>query len=126
MSAFAALTLKNNATTDVVFSPLTIDTNGVAQYGSLNAIYDGKTFVSISSKVPSVRSNKARLKLKITLPLMDAVDTSKKIDEAIASVEIAFPKNMGQSSRRDLRAYIDTLISNAVTTAFVDGFEGIY
>lgn len=126
MSAFATLTLKNNATTDVVFSPLTIDSNGVAQYGTADTIYDGKTFVSISSKVPSVRSNKARLKLKITHPLMDSVDTTKKLDEAIATVDIAYPKNMSQAARRDLKAYIATLVTNAVTTAFVDGFEGIY
>lgn len=126
MSAFAALTLKNYAIADVIFSPLSIDSTGVATYGSSNAIYDAKSFVSISSKVPSARSNKARLKLKVTLPLMDTVDTTKKLDEAIAAVDLAFPKNMGQAARRDLTAYIATLVTDAVTTAFVDGFEGIY
>lgn len=126
MSAFANLTLKNNATTDVVFNPLTIDSAGIASYGSSDPIFDKKTFVSISSKVPNARTNKARLKLKITHPLMDVVDPNLKVDEAIATVDLSFPKNMGQAARRDLKAYISTLVTNAVTTAFVDNFEGIY
>lgn len=126
MSAFAALVLTNSAAANVTFNPLTIDSTGIASYATSDAIYDAKSFVSISSKVPNARSTKARFKGKVTVPLMDPVDPTKKIDEAIAAIDIAFPKNMGLTQRLDLKAYVDSLVSNAILTAFATSFEGIY
>jgi hypothetical protein len=127
MSAFATLALQNNAGTTVNFAPLTIDSaSGVASYGTSDAVYDQKSVVTASVKYPSKSSTKARLRLKVTVPLMDTVDTTKKVDEAIGTVELAFPKNMSSTDRLNLRKYVQTLVADAVTTAFATSFEGIY
>jgi len=127
MSAFAVLTLKDNSAANVTFNPLTIDSStGVATWATADAIYDAKKFVTWSSRTPSSKSSKARLKLKVTIPIMDVVDTTKKVDEAICSIEIAVPRNQALTPRLDLKAFADTLLQNAIVTAFMTTYEGIY
>lgn len=126
MTAFAALTLKNNAGTDVVFNPLTIDQTGVASWATSDARFDAKSIVTVSTKTPSARQPKARIKLKVTVPVMDAIDTTKKIDEIIATCEIAIPKNSDSTLRANARKHIETLLAHAVSTTFVTSFEGVY
>jgi len=126
MSAFAALSLQNNAAATVTFNPLTIDSSGVASWATSDAIYDAKSIVTVSTKVPNSKSTKARLKAKVVVPLMDSVNTTLKVDELVINLDMAIPKNMGLTPRLDARKYIDTLVQNALVTAFLTSFEGVY
>jgi hypothetical protein len=127
MPALAAITLQNNAAANVVFSPVTIDTKtGVVSWATANAVYDAKSTVTFSMVHPKGNSTRVRIREKVVIPVMDAVDVNKKVDECIASVEISLPKTATQLQRLDLRKYIDTLLTNAITTAAIDTFEGVY
>lgn len=132
MTAFASQNLKNNAGTNVAFAPQTINsTNGVAQWAtSAETVYDLKSQLSISSSVPSAKSSKARMKVKISVPFTllgsDGV-TPYKADEAIATLDIAIPKNMVLLDRQNLQAYMKSVLTDAAfVTSFMSSFEGIY
>jgi hypothetical protein len=127
MSAFANITLVNNAAANVVFYPMTIVTStGVAMYATSDAVFDAKSILTISTKQPAGANTRAKYRAKVTIPVMDAVYTTKKIDEAIVTVDFSLPRDLGSTPRLDARAYIKALIADAVTTAFLTSYEGIY
>jgi hypothetical protein len=131
MTAFASQNLKNNAGTNVAFAPQTISAqNGVASWAtSAESQYDLKSLLSISSSVPSAKSSKARLKVKISVPQVytDAASNSSKVDEAIATLDIAIPKNMLLLDRQNLQAFMKSVLTDATfVTNFITSFEGIY
>lgn len=129
MSAFAPVSLKNQAATEIVFSPTTVDRNSsvnVANYAAPGTVYDARHKLSASIQLPTARSTRAKVKLKVTIPYMDAVNTSVKIDESIINIDFSFPKGAAQIDRQNLRAYAADLLTDAIVTAMVDNFEGIY
>jgi hypothetical protein len=129
MSAFAALTLKDHANADTVFSPLTINSQtGVSSWGTSITAYDNKAIVTMSSQTPTAKSSKARAKLKVTVPYLveDVVGNMNKVDDCIVQIDIAIPKNMDSTARLDAQAYLKSLVAHAILTAFVTNFEGIY
>lgn len=126
MSAFASLTLQNNAAANVIFNPQSIDSMGVATYLTGDAILDAKSRVTMSVNLPKNGSTVSRVKQKIVVPVMDTVDPSKKVAEAYANIEFVFPKNASETIRLDCRKYAVTLLSSAVTTAAVQGLEAVY
>lgn len=127
MSAFAALTLVNNAAANVTFNPLALNAStGVASYATNNAVYDQKSVASLSVTLPSAKSARCKVKGKVIIPIMDIVNTSLKTDEVIGYFEFVLPKTASQTQRLDIRKYLDTMITNAIVTAAVDNFEGIY
>ncbi|DAD51380.1 coat protein [ssRNA phage Zoerhiza.1_16] len=131
MTAFASQNLKNAAGSNVAFAPQTINpSNGVASWAtSAETVYDLKSFLSISSSVPSAKSSKARLRVKISVPmtLSDAGGTYYKADEAIATLDIAIPKNMDLTYRQNLQAFMKSVLTDAsFVTNFMSAFEGIY
>lgn len=125
MSAFATLTLQNNAAANVVFNPANIE-NGIASWYTANSIYDAAWRVTMQVKRPINGSTVARVKQRVSVPVMDAVDTTKKIGEGYVDVEFVLPKVMSETNRLDLRKMVDTLITNAITTAAVQNLEAIY
>lgn len=125
MSAFATLTLQNNAAANVVFNPSSIS-DGVASWFNSTSVYDARQKVTLSVKLPKSGSQVARVVGRVTLPIMDSVDTTKKIGEAYANVEFVLPKQMSETQRLDLRKEMDTLIQNAVFTAAIQYLESIY
>lgn len=126
MSAFAPLTLLNNAGTNVVFNPQSIDSEGVATYLSGDAILDAKKKVTISVNLPKGGSTVARVKEKIVVPIMDTIDFNKKVAEAYVTVDFVLPKLASQTIRMDLRKYIHALIDDAITKAAIQDLESIY
>lgn len=116
MTAFASLTLVNNAAANVVFAPQSIDANGVATWLTSDSIYDAKQKVTMSLSLPKNGSSVARLKQRIMIPIMDTVDTTKKIAEAYADVTVVIPKQASETQRLDLRKFVEKLTANAVST----------
>lgn len=126
MSAFANLTLVDFAAANRVFTPSSIDQAGVARYQTSDAVFDAKNAVTVQVTLPKNGGTVCRVKEKIVVPIMDAVDTTKKVSETIVSIEFVFPKNSSLVQRRDAKALAVSLLGNAVTTAAVESFESIY
>lgn len=126
MSAFAALSLQNEAAVAQTFNPASIDSSGVAKWLGTETTLDAKKSVTMSVSLPKNGSTVVRVKQRVTIPVMDAVDTTKKVGECYANVELVMPKIASSTNRLDLRKYVDQLVTNAVTTAAVTNFEAIY
>lgn len=127
MSAFAAISLLNNAAVEQVLSPSSIDSIGVAKWMSTSeASLDARRVASMSVSLPKNGSNVARIKQKVLIPIMDTVDTTKKIAEAYVTIEAVIPKQATETNRLDLRAYAKDLLADAVSTAAFTNLESIY
>lgn len=126
MSAFAPITLTDEATGNVIFSPSSLDKEGVATWRSADTMLDAQYVVTQSLTVPKTNGQMIRLKQRVMIPLFDAIDTTKKIGEAYANVEIVAPRYSTDSVRKDLRAYAKSLLGNAVTTAALGNLESVY
>lgn len=126
MTAFAALSLQNNAAVAQTFNPVAIDSNGVAKWFGTETVLDGKKSVTMSVSLPKNGSNVVRVKQKVSVPVMDTVDVTKKITDAYANIEFVFPKQASETVRLDIRKYVDQLVLHAVTTAAVQNFETQY
>lgn len=126
MSAFAALTLVNNAAANVVFNPQSLDSAGVATFLTSDSVFDAKKKVTMSVSMPKNGSSVVRIKQRIMVPIMDSVDATKKVAEAYVNIEAVLPKNTSETIRLDLRKYADTLLTNAISTAAYQNLEAIY
>lgn len=126
MSAFAALSLLNEAAVATTFNPASIDSVGVAKWLGTESILDAKKSVTMSVTLPKNGSSVARIRQRVMIPIMDTVDVNKKVAEAYADVTIVLPKLASSTNRLDLRKFADQLLINAVTTAAVSNFESIY
>lgn len=126
MTAFAALTLQNNAAANVTFTPGSIDSAGVARWYGQASVLDARPIVSFKVSNPPKGSNVARVSGKVTIPIMDTVNPQLKAAEMIGSFELVMPKQTTETQRLDLRKMVDTLLQNAVTTAGVQFIESVY
>lgn len=130
MTAFAVITLDDGADTPVShsFTPSAIDQNGVARLYELddNVPFDGRNAISLGVKLPKAGSNVARVTAKVVIPVMDGVDPTKKIGEAIGSVEFVLPKSTVLAQRKDLLAFTANFLAEASVVAAVEGLESIY
>lgn len=127
MTAFATLQLKNDAATEVSFTVegINYQTN-VAAWTNAGVSYDASRRATFSMLAPTARSTRARIRLKVAIPIMDPVLTTKKIDELIANVELVLPKSSTLADRKDLRAFIADFLTDAVVTNAVNNFESVY
>lgn len=126
MSAFATLTLQNNAAANVVLTPNSIDSQGVATWMGTAAVLDARPRATLSVRNPKGGSSVARVSGKVVVPVMDAIDPSKKIGEVLGSFEFVLPKQATETQRLDVRKMVDTMITNAVVTAAVQNIESVY
>ena len=126
MSAFALLTLQNNAAANVDFTPVSIDSNGVATWKTGDSVYDAKSTVTMSVTHPKNGSDVVRMKQKVVLPVMDSVDTTLKVADCIVNIDVVLPKRASETNRLDLRKYAEKLIANAISTDAFQKLQGIY
>lgn len=127
MTAFAALSLQNAAAAAISFGPVGIDPQGVARWmTSTEASYDARRLATMSVTPPKNGSSVARTKLRVAIPVMDAIDTTKKIGESYANIEFVISKLASDTVRADLQAFAKNLIAHAATTAAITNFEGQY
>lgn len=127
MTQFVTLQLKNHAGTEVDYTVQGINyATGVAAWNAAGASYDASRFATFSIQQPTLRSTRARVKLKLTLPIMDPVNPLRKIDELIGSVEFVLPKQSELADRRDLRAALADFLTDAVVVNAIEKFEAVY
>lgn len=127
MPALDTISLKNQATTEVVFAPANINpqTNVVSWLGA-GTTFDARTGVTLSVTLPKNGSTRIRIRGKVSIPIMDPVITGKKLDECLANFEFSLPKISVLADRQNLRAYIADFLTDAVVVAAVENFEAVY
>jgi hypothetical protein len=127
MPAFAVLSLKNQAGTEVNYSPADIDpSTSVARYLGAGASFDARNQVTISTSYPKGTSTKVKIKGKIVVPIMDALDSTKKVDENIAQFEFSLSKSSPLLVRQDIRAALADFLTDNVTVTAIENFESVY
>jgi hypothetical protein len=129
MSTFAAVSLKNQAGTETPFLPTTVERTSnvnVANYAVTGTVYDSRHKLSLSLQLPSSKSTRAKIKAKLVVPIMSAVDPLIKLDESIVNVDFSLPKNSALLDRQNIRAYCADLLTDAVIIAMIENFEGVY
>lgn len=129
MSAFAPVSLKNQAGTETAFNPTTVERNAsinVANWAAAGTVYDGRHKLSASLQLPTSRSPRAKVKLKVTIPHMSSVDPNLKLDESIINLDFSLAKISGLVDRQNIRAYAADLLTDAIVIAMVENYEGIY
>jgi hypothetical protein len=127
MTAFAAISLDDAASAAVVFSPSTIDPNGVAHlYAPETNVIDDRRHISLGVKLPKNGSAVARVTAKVVIPVMDDTDTSLKVGECIANVEFVIPKRATEVNRNDLLAFASEFLADASIVAAMGSLESIY
>lgn len=126
MPAIAAVTLTNAATSNIAFNPQGTNSAGVTRWADGKAAYDAKHSLTQQLTLPSGKSSVARLKQKLSIPVMDSVWTTKKVAETIVTIEFVFPKLASQTDRLDAKAYAASLLAHANTVAAVTNLENVY
>lgn len=127
MTQFATLQLKNDAGTDNSFTVQGINyTNGVANWSLAGTSYDASRIATFSLQAPTAKQTRARIKAKVTIPVMDPVNPLRKVDEILGTVEFVLPKQSSLADRKDLRAYLADFLTDAVIVNAVNNFESVY
>lgn len=127
MAAFATLSLKNQAAVEINYSPADIDQkSNVARWLGAGAVYDARPVVSLSVAYPSGNGTKVKVRGKIVVPIMDTVDTTKKVDEQIAYFEISLSKKSTLLQRQDLRAALADFCIDTTVVKAIEDFESVY
>lgn len=127
MPAFANISLKNQAAVEVVYTPADIDpTSSVARYLGAGASFDARPQVTISTSYPKGNSTKVKVKGKIVFPVMDTLDTTKKVDENIGQFEFSMSKSSALLTRQDLRASLADFLTDPTVVTAVENFESVF
>lgn len=126
MSAFAALVIDDRLAVARTFRPLSIDANGVARWAEDASVYDAKLTAALSIKQPSKDGKVVRVTGKITIPIMDTVDTSKKLGDAVANVEFLLPKISDTGTRSNALALMSSFLASTPVESAVFYSESVY
>lgn len=138
MTAIAALTLADGQATPVnhTFSPVTIDSAGVAKYSDRSGgIALGYSTITLSLRQPTKDSRVYKVMAKIVTPVLEQTSASTstgiqpaptKAYDLTATVEILLPERSTLSQRKDLLAYLKNFMANAVMSSAVQDFESVY
>lgn len=127
MTAFAAILLDDDGDTPHTFSPSTIDSNGAARlFENGDVPFDGRNALSLSVKLPKNGSQVARVTAKVVVPVMDSIDSTKKVGEVLGNVEFVIPKGATTSHRADLLAFVRNFLADPSVEAAVSELESIY
>lgn len=126
MSAFASLALKSDNAGSVT-ETLTprMKEGGLATWRKSGAVYDADLVATMAVSTSNA-SAVVRVRQKVVVPVMDAVDTTKKIGDVIVNVEFVLPKKSTVAQRTTARNLARTMVADAVTIAATESFENIY
>lgn len=117
----------SGATGAVTYSPSVIDPNGVAHWVASGAVYDADKKLSMSVRRPTKGSQVIRVQVKLVHPLMDSVDTTLKIGDCLANVELVFPKRADETARYLLVGHLLEFLHNGAAFAgAIDSYESVY
>jgi hypothetical protein len=128
MTQFANLVLKNYDNEDKTFTVGNVDVRtGVSTWYSANpvtTVLDARHQATFSLTLPSAKSDKARIKLKVSTPVLDL--DGKRIDENLFTCEFAVSKRCFLADRQDLLGFARSFLATANVTNGVLGSEGTF
>jgi hypothetical protein len=129
MTQFTTLPLENHSATEDDFTPGTVNhqTGVITWYGPprMNSLQENKDVVTLSLVTPSAKSSRARVRLKVSRPVLDSM-TSKRLDEDIFTCEFSLSRLSDLSNRQDLIAYAVSLLNSDPASNAVLNYEGTY
>lgn len=138
MGAIAPITLNDAAATPVahVFSPVTIDSSGVAKFADRSGgVALGYPTITVSTRQPTKTNRNYRVIAKINVPTLEVTspNTGTGIQpgptlayQELMVLEMVIPERTSLQNRKDFLAYAKGLISHSVLQAAVWDFETIY
>jgi hypothetical protein len=127
MPALANMVLTNGSAASVTYSPMSIDSSGVAKFAGLNIdLMDARPVASQKVALPSKNSSVARVSAKNVVPIMDPVVTTTKIGELTATTEFLLPRTSTKAQRTNIRALHASMLAHASMIAAVDDLESQY
>lgn len=127
MTQFTTLNLKDDSASEVAFTVegINYQTN-VASWVNVGSFYDESPRATFSLVPPTARASRARVRAKVTIPIMDSVSGAIKVDELIANVEFVLPKNSNLNQRKNLRAFLVDFVNDNVVINAIQNFESVY
>lgn len=136
MSAIAALTLADSVPANHTFSPVNIDSTGIAKWADRSGgIALGFPVVTLSLRSPTKASRNYKLTAKVVTPVLEVTSPSTatgiqpaptKAYDLLATIDIVLPERSTALQRNDLLAYFKNFLGNAVITNAVASFESVY
>jgi hypothetical protein len=125
MAAFAPLTLDLTAVDTEVLTPQSINANGVATWLGTDPSFDAKKSATMQVVVPKSNGTVARVKQRVSIPLMDAF-TGLKTGDNYVNIEAVFAKATPAAYRMSLLFMARDLLNEAITEAAYENLEAIY
>lgn len=125
MPAIADVVLADSGTVNRTFVPTDIR-NGIAkwQYAPSGSVLDAYRTITLSHQMPAKGSSVRRAKIRVGLPVMDAVDATKKIGEGVCNIEFVLPKGATDTNLNDLHKFAKNFMANVfVETAVRDAMS---
>lgn len=127
MPNLTTVTIVNDNGDNVAYYPAGINAQtGVALLAAAGAIYDARPKLTVSATPPTGKSTKFKTKLRLSMPHMDTIDTTKRLDESILEVSVSVSKVATLANRRDLRVLASNLLLDTLASGTIDAQEGVW
>lgn len=136
MSALASISLADSVPTTRVFSPVNIDSAGVAKLADRSGgIAIGFPQISLLVRQPSKASRNYRVSGKVVVPTLEVTAPSTatgiqpaptKAYDLLGTFEFVLPERSTLLERSNLIALVQSFLSNDVVADAVTTFETIY
>lgn len=138
MASLATLTINDGQATPVAhnFDPTGPDRNGVITYEDRSGgVPLGYPTITLHKQSPRGQSTVYRVKGAVNVPVLETAtgtDPNGYVPGPAvayvnrANVEFILPRRSANAERKDLRAYLVNLVSDAVAQAMVEDLEGVW
>lgn len=127
MPAFASVPVAlDSGSTTASLVPSTIDSNGVAKWFQAGDVLDARLSLTASARNPTKNGSVSRVQVKFVYPIMDTVETTKKIGEMLGTMEFVIPKKASQSQRNQLFYAVKSIAALSVVESAVKSIESVY
>lgn len=125
IAAFAVAT--DGSSGSISFTPIGQDSKGVWTYLSPDdSVYDARQKVTQSFRLPNQKSKVARAQVKLSMPIMDSVDPTKKSGEIFANLEVVIPKFADAATRTQFLYELKGLLYTSVVSSALVEMESMY
>jgi len=127
MTQFATVGINDSAAANVNFLTSNINySTGVATWLAAGASFDASRALTFSLALPTSKSTRSRIKVKVMIPIMDVTNALLKKDELLFTGEFVVPKTSTLLQRQDLLAFAKNFLANALVTNAVQSNESVY
>lgn len=135
MPALASITIADHSAQNVVFTPVSLDAQGVAKYLTSDSQYESKKSITFSFSQPKPGSPVLRGRMKVMIPITEVTTDNSgniipgsltKVGENVVTLDVVFSKKATQLQRQDLITFAKNLLATSLVTAMTDNLETVY